>query len=291
MSVALTKLTISGSELPSGPLVAYMYINYPLTSITPKDRRMRIFRSSSTGLIEFYDLPEFPPQSIPFAPIWTTIRTVPNMTNVTKFVTTRYAHRPSNPPEPIWGAIYGQMNGTAPNWYHFVVQGNMYNNPSAYDTSPSTNIQPTAVYVEAGVQAQFLYGKKANGEPNFGSTAPANCVVVDSSVQTYGTYVYHDPSYNNAYGDKVYILMNDTTGLVVNIRPSNSDLVWMLNMPAGGKIVYFASITGHYLATDASNNLFLYSFNGQNGTSGLVTQLTGTFDSTQRIDTLGLFLP
>lgn len=100
----------------------------------------------------------------------------------------------------------------------------------------------------------------------------SKCVVVSNSVQCYGSYTT---------GASIYALLNPN-GIMVAIV-NGVTAYYQLTVPAGGTIRQF--LNGYYLATDASNNVFLYSINN-NGT--LITQLLGGYNPTTTIELLAI---
>ena len=101
----------------------------------------------------------------------------------------------------------------------------------------------------------------------------SKCVVVSNSVQCYGVY---------ATSISLYALLNPT-GIMVAIVNGAAPAYYQLTVPAGGTIRQF--LNGYYIATDASNNVFIYSINN-NGT--LITQLLGGYNPTTTIELLAI---
>lgn len=266
MSVALTKQVITGSELPTGDLVAY--VTDSETGLTS------VLVCGATGVVTKQALVPFPPTTF--------------VSNPVEFVTLKEQTAGSNP------LTFLDINTitlfTAYELNRFGCVGITTYSTGTFiqlDSLPFfsrgfTFMGPFKAAVIKLTETAYVagLGTLSDGNPNLefitglytsaGSQGhPINvnyCDFDGNSVLSYGVSVVGDYAYA--------LLKRDGTAVKLGITSGTTEYV-TYTVPAGGEIKHFDA--GYYITTDGAANLFLYSIN--NG-GELVTQLTpGTFNA------------
>lgn len=284
MSVALVKQTITGSELPTGPL--YSYARHAVSG------QLSVFRCSALGVVEVCHI----------------IEPITNFTNVwLPFCTlTKAGDATSEVAEFIMPKYYGSTNNLYTMCMAFCKLGTTLGNRAGAHLFWQSNGSYGASCSDGGVPgiiglthvSGFAYlGKDVNGSPQHSGRLANKCIVVNNAVQCYGQWFSANIPVNGY--PRTYLLLDPNLGIVgmsdqVTIKPDQETSYFRLNMPTDGIVRWFAE--GYYLCTDPSNNMFLYKLEdlGANGVlsvtptkrSGLVAQLTGTYDPTLPIELL-----
>jgi hypothetical protein len=316
MSITLTEATISGGPLPTG--VGYNYsfcddiqmwyafrIN-PITGVvqyqqlpifppTTFDNSDGAWRTPVTSQGEpiTLDLPatlsKWDMKPTHQKPLW-----VPH-----------FSVKPGAGPLTVTTKIYSSIVLIGQSWSSFSAPERSFT-PAAFDWCGGSDHQSDlSDYIITGGNTVCDYlqaaigGKMDTGEPayRFYSKKPdsihtnsgiwptenvmpldsTKCTVINNTVQCYGIYSTLIPG-QYGYTAKVYFLLS-TSGIMGAYGVSNEIVYYQLTVPAGGVIRQF--MRGYYIATDATNKVFLYSINN-NGT--LIQELLGTYDPTLSLE-------
>lgn len=309
MSVTLVEQIIAGGPLPTG-------VGYAYSRCTSLNMWYAFRIHATTGLIQYQQLPVFPPTAF-------------NNADEAWVDTAKYI----NTPDKLSQWIVIPQHKTELNIVSYCVNGPTHASPddstlcggdltvntgNASASNRVTNGAVAAVHGFGTDDAYSMYprwaavlGKKITGQPHYyihvsGVVSPSvvltvpidssKCIVVDNKVECYGVYI-HDASVQSSPGVftsqayKTYALLSPA-GIMVEItivHSGGSSTVtatnyYQLTVPAGGTIRQF--LNGYYIATDVSNNVFLYSINS-NGT--LITQLLGTYSPSLAIELLAIY--
>jgi len=263
MSVAITKQTITGSELPTGGLISYV-----------KDRSTgayTILTSTSGGGISIQGVIPFPPTEFTSAPV--SVGTakynngsglITSFTSISKveFLKDQFGH--------YSGLIVGTASGlTGTAVFSNIVTYNINENYFYDSFYVNSRISPTLLICETyGTTVdRRIYGlgkDSVTSQPNLSIkngvwTANVNVAYVKTSSNSCLNYGY------SIIGGTLYVLLNDSTGALAkidNIDTSNqviSPTYSYLTIPSGGVIKQLSK--GYYLCTNAADDLFLYSIN------------------------------